>query len=172
MEENLGIKPVNAWINDPFGYSSDTSLPLVVSDNEERLTNAIRQAREALASALGLMLINGSVSSITALKHSVDQDGPRSLLLLNELKFQGENLKIVVANPAEHAREDVVCVCIAQGNVEVTDEEGNITQYQAFEPTHPTYNQLSILSFSVQLLPYEVQIFTISKSATGQNGAI
>ncbi|KAH3879449.1 hypothetical protein DPMN_003352 [Dreissena polymorpha] len=27
VEENLGIKPVNAWINDPFGYFSGTSLP-------------------------------------------------------------------------------------------------------------------------------------------------
>ncbi|KAH3882002.1 hypothetical protein DPMN_005931 [Dreissena polymorpha] len=104
VPKNLGIKPVNALINDPFGYSSGASLPLVVSDYEERLTNAIRQAREALASALGLVLINGSVSSTNALKQSVDQECPRSLLLLNELKLKGEYLKIVAANPAEHAR--------------------------------------------------------------------
>ncbi|KAH3780776.1 hypothetical protein DPMN_158598 [Dreissena polymorpha] len=40
-------------------------------------------------------------------RHSFDKN-PRLLLLLNELKFQSENLKIVVANPIEHAREDVV----------------------------------------------------------------
>ncbi|KAH3808893.1 hypothetical protein DPMN_137253 [Dreissena polymorpha] len=142
-----------------------TFLPFVVSDDEERLTNAFRKAREALAFALSLLLTKGSVRSTTALKH-------RLLLLLNELKFQVENLKIVVANPVEHAREDVASVCIAQGHEVVTDEERNIKQYQASEPIHPTHIGLSIVSFSVKLLPYEVRTFTISKSATGQNDAI
>ncbi len=149
-----------------------TSLPFVVSDEEERLNNAFRKAREALAFALSLLLAKGSVRSTTALKHSFDKESPRSLLLLNELKFQVENLKIVVANPVEHVREDVVGVCIAQGHEVVTDEERNIKQYQASEPIHPTHNGLSIVSFSVKLLPYEVRTFTISKSATGQNDAI
>ncbi|KAH3810472.1 alpha-mannosidase 2-like isoform X3 [Dreissena polymorpha] len=149
-----------------------TSLPFVVSDYEERLTNAFRQAREALASTLSLLLTNGSISSTTALKNSVNKDSPRSLLLLNELKFQGEQLKIVVANPVEHAREDVVSVCIAQGHVVVTEEEGNTKQYQASESTHPTHSGLSILSFPVKLLPYEVRTFTISRTATSPKHAV
>ncbi|KAH3784401.1 hypothetical protein DPMN_162355 [Dreissena polymorpha] len=149
-----------------------TSLPFVVSDDEERLTNAFRKAREALAFELSLLLTKGSIRSTTALKHSFDKESPRSLLLFNELKFQGENLKIVVANPVEHAREDIVSVCIFQGHEVVTDEERNIKQNQASEPIHPTHNGLSTVSFSVKLLPYEVRTFTISKSATGQNDAI
>ncbi|KAH3896609.1 hypothetical protein DPMN_020787 [Dreissena polymorpha] len=149
-----------------------TSLPFVVSGDEERLTNAFRKAREALAFELSLLLAKGSVLSTTALKHSFDKESPRSLLLLNELKCQVENLKIVVANPVEHAREDIVSVCIVQSHEVVTDEERNIKQYQASEPIHPTHKGLSIVSFSVKLLPYEVRTFTISKSATGQNHAI
>ncbi|KAH3895523.1 hypothetical protein DPMN_019688 [Dreissena polymorpha] len=113
-----------------------TALPFVVSYDEERLTNAFRKAREALAFALSLLLTKGSVLSTTALKHSFDKESPRLLLLLNELKFQ-------------YAREDV-------GHEVVTEEERNIKQYQASEHIHPTHNGLSIVSFSVKLLPYEV----------------
>ncbi|KAH3810537.1 hypothetical protein DPMN_138931 [Dreissena polymorpha] len=149
-----------------------TSPPFVVSDYKERLTNAFRQAREALASTLALFLTNGSVSSTTALKNSVNKDSPRLLMLLNELKFQGEQMKIVVANPVEHAREDVVRICIVQGHVVLADEEGNTKQYQASEPTHTTHSGLSILSFPVKLLPYEVRTFTISWTATGTKDAV
>ncbi|KAH3754290.1 hypothetical protein DPMN_188956 [Dreissena polymorpha] len=149
-----------------------TSLPFVVSDDEERLTNAFRKAREALAFALSLLLAKGSVRSTTALKHSFDKESPRSLLLLNEFKCQVEHLKIVVSNPVEHARKGVVSVCIAQGHEVVTDDERNIKHYQASEPILPTHNGLSIVSLCVKLLTHEVRTFTISKSATGQNDAI
>ena len=139
-----------------------TSLSFVVQDFKSRLEQAFESAVSAMKMILASML-----SDSAKIEYGFEKKVTTDILKLKTFKMSENELKVVVINPTERERMEIVSVGIDSTGVAVKCPDGDILPIQISNggfPNSPT----NMASFLAKIPPFGIRTYTILKPDTPQ----
>ena len=147
-----------------------TSLPYVVFDYEMRLMSALEKSQEALKSALVTLLTKGKSSNHKRLEENFEKLDSKSIHADRLHRMTNGGLVIIIANPLDRPRSEIVNILVDRANVAVWI--GNKTVSFQISQISQNSNVLIIkgylVSFRIKMDPYEILQATLQETNTQQ----
>ena len=140
-----------------------TSLSFVVNDFKRRLEQAFESVISAMKLILGTFL-----SDSAKLEYGYEKILTTDIFKLRTLKMSENELKIVVINPTERERSEIVSAGVDSTGVAAKCPDGDIVPVQ-LSIGRLSNNAANIASFQVKLPPFGMRTYTILKPGSSQS---
>ena len=106
-----------------------TSLPFVVNDFKARLEKAYNSIVLAMKLILVSLISHGQSSDTSKIHYAFEKEKSRDILKLRTLRITENDFDIIIVNPTERQREEIVTVQTDSKNVMVMQSDGvSVTQ--------------------------------------------
>lgn len=147
-----------------------TSLSFVVADFKSRLEQAYENVLSAMKMILMSLISNGQSSSDKNLDYAYEKKMTTDILKLRTIKSTKNGLKLVVVNPAERERKEIVSIGTDSADIVVKCSEDTALPVQLSSSTPGlSSSRGKVLSFPAKFPPFGIRTYTIIQSDKGSS---